>query len=549
MGVEPLNVDAGQADVEVQLPPEQIVRGRLLDDQGRPAAGVTVHVAWLGKLLNGDVTGVQFWDPPEGLPIWPEPVVTNEDGRFLLRGLNRDAGLKLQVRDEHFAREFLEIDLMAAGSPQEVTISLKPSKIIEGRVLYGDTGEPVPNARLTVYAGDEEMGSRRGISGRADSLGRFRVSPFPGRFFEVCAYPPEGQPYLIRRETISWPPQANKADLDVTLPRGALVVGKVTEEGSGEPVAGAAVQYLAGSATQRKWPEGIVTGWQAMVVTGPDGAFKIAVPPGSGHLLVHGPTSDYILEEIGSSEIFEGQSGGWRYYAHAFVPLDTEANTDLTPLSVSLRRGVTVNGRLVGPGGEPVSKARILRRFQASASSVSWRDEPLEILGDRFQLDGLDPQETYRVLFLDSENQWGTVAEISGSQAGSEAVTVQLKPCGSAVARFVAPDGKPFSGEFDRIASLKIVVTPGVSIFDWQAGRRREELVANEAFLANFDRRHHWEAPIPDEQGRCTFAALVPGATHKFYFPGEEDDVQALSFTVAPGETKLLPDIVLRDRQ
>ena len=66
--------------------------------------------------------------------------------------------------------------------------------------------------------------------------------------------------------------------------------------------------------------------------------------------------------------------------------------------------------------------------------------------------------------------------------------------------RFVDPDGKPFSGDFSRIASLMIVVTPGVSKFDWQVGRRQEELVADEGFLSNFDRRHHWEEPVPDAQ-------------------------------------------------
>ena len=48
----------------------------------------------------------------------------------------------------------------------------------------------------------------------------------------------------------------------------------------------------------------MLSGWQAIVASQDDGSFQIAVPPGKGHLLVFGPTGDYVLGEIGSNKLY-----------------------------------------------------------------------------------------------------------------------------------------------------------------------------------------------------------------------------------------------------
>src|SRR5205807_401518 len=136
--------------------------------------------------------------------------------------------------------------------------------------------------------------------------------------------------------------------------------------------------------------------------------------------------------------------GGARQYAHAFVPLDLNAGADPQDITVSLKRGVTVKGRLVGPDDKSVPEAMMLTRLQVSPHSPCWRGFPLMVRDGRFELHGLDPEKSYPVYFVDAKNKLGATVELSGKQAGQE-VTVRLSPCGSAGLRLLGGDGKPIA--------------------------------------------------------------------------------------------------------
>ncbi len=49
LGWAVLNADAGQPAANLQLPPEQIITGKLVDLNGQPAAGVDLPVANVGR--------------------------------------------------------------------------------------------------------------------------------------------------------------------------------------------------------------------------------------------------------------------------------------------------------------------------------------------------------------------------------------------------------------------------------------------------------------------------------------------------------------------
>ena len=63
----------------------------------------------------------------------------------------------------------------------------------------------------------------------------------------------------------------------------------------------------------------------SIVASKDDGSFQIVVPPGKGHLLVFGPTDDYILESIGDRTLLDGQPGGRRNYAHKILAYEVQA--------------------------------------------------------------------------------------------------------------------------------------------------------------------------------------------------------------------------------
>ena len=82
---------------------------------------------------------------------------------------------------------------------------------------------------------------------------------------------PEGQPYLGVSKVFNWPKGAVEYPLDLALPRGVVIRGKVTEEGSGKPVAGARISF----GTRRTAESAGASNGRA--ASGSDGSFPIAV--------------------------------------------------------------------------------------------------------------------------------------------------------------------------------------------------------------------------------------------------------------------------------
>jgi beta-lactamase regulating signal transducer with metallopeptidase domain/protocatechuate 3,4-dioxygenase beta subunit len=577
LGWQPLALDANRQKARIRLSADQPIRGRVLDKQGRPVAnvpvrlcGVSIETAWLG---NG-VAWPPDWQPGKAppLPGWPAPALTDSQGRFVFHGVNRRDSASLTIPDPRFAPWRFDIEPVGKKPPgkaeqerdatsrdgekiyprdlsEEMTLVPPSPQIIKGWVLYADSGQPAANARLTLYSWNSSRGrhgSWIGISGQADANGHFRLNPYPSKFFDIAAYPATGQPYLILQKPLDWPDGATSQKVDLALPRGILVRGKIIESPSGKPVGGAAVQYHACERNPHL-PKGVLTRWQGIVVSDSQGEFQIAVPAGRGTLLIHGPTPDYITQVIGSEELGSGkpQPGGIRNYVHAARHLDLAPNAPAQQVTVSLRRGITVRGRLVDPQGKPVPEALMLSRL-VRASSPEWRTSPLTVRGGAFELPGCDPKQSTTVYFLDAEHQQGASVELSG-RAAEHPLVVQLQPCGSASVRFVDFEAKPIAGPVPT--SLNIVMTPGLGKYYRGLFRNatKGQWLADEDFVANFDRKDYWSpGPVADQDGRCTFPCLVPGASYRLYDNlGHTIHDVAKDFSAKPGERLQLPDLVM----
>src|SRR6266852_5304855 len=76
----------------------------------------------------------------------------------------------------------------------------------------------------------------------AQQLG-FLVNPFAGDSFGITAFALEGEPYLNPIKRLEWPKGAIQQEIEITLPRGVLVRGVISEAVSGKPVAGAVVEF------------------------------------------------------------------------------------------------------------------------------------------------------------------------------------------------------------------------------------------------------------------------------------------------------------------
>jgi len=542
-----LNADAKQPAAEIRLRPEQVILGKLFDVHGQPAAGVELQVWSVGRpnvpQAKGGFDGVGMGNPPppEGLRVWPSPGATDDQGRFAVTGIGRDVTVGFHVRDRRFASARFQVRTDDRDGPKTVTEALRPAMIVEGRVLAADTGLPIPQALVEVGL---TMGGAEARH-RADDQGHFTAHVQPATHYRVRAFPPEGEPYLIAQVEFEWTKGAVKKEIDVKVPRGVVIRGNVIEEGTGRALPEASVQYIP---MGDRGNLALASGSDTTVASKKDGSYQITVRPGKGHLFVFGPTSDYVLEAIGGRTIFNGQPGGSRHYAHDIIPYEVKAGDQPLEITVVLRPGKTIKGRVVGPNDETVEHAMIISMLHIERFHLIWRgDLTLHARDGLFELHGVDLEKPTRVSFLDAEHLWGATVEISAKQAGED-VLVRLQPCGQAKARFVGPDGKPVAKVFPW---FEILGTPGPHEWD----RRKEPqsmLAADAASMPNVDRIHYWKGPGPltDAQGRITLPALIPGALYRISDRSTVNDrdkgVQVRKdFTVQPGETLDLGDILI----
>jgi beta-lactamase regulating signal transducer with metallopeptidase domain len=365
-----LDPDADPPAADVTLRTELIVRGRMFDVKGQPAPGVALRIDSLMPIVRGGVS-VSIFRPDlnefrrRDFPAWPGPAKSDEQGRFILRGLSRDLLCRLLVEDPRFAlpSTFMQtaeniyalrplpqlstIKVDPGPDPKPIAIALQPAQTIVGRVTFADTGRPVPHA--VVSSGPFHF--------EADAGGQYRVPSWSGRSnrFLIRAQPPDGAPYLLAMKQGEWPKGAVEQTTDVALPRGVVVHGKITEEGTGRPVAGAVVRVTP---YPGQVPGAPLPRFPTPAVTGPDGAYRMAAPSGPGYVVVQGPDDDYVLNEFGADGgAYVARPGRRRFYAHAYRAVDLKPGGPDHEVDLTLRPGVALSGRAVGPDGKPVRDA------------------------------------------------------------------------------------------------------------------------------------------------------------------------------------------------
>jgi protocatechuate 3,4-dioxygenase beta subunit len=548
-----LGQTASREPVELALGPEHVVRGRLIDLKGQPAVGASVQVVEPGK---------PGWRPSRrALAIW-EPVTTDDKGRFLIGGLSPER-VVLQIEGDQFTPQHTYVKSVPIGSDEQTTLALAPAKRIHGRVTFADTGKPAANVRII----SPELWGGVGVwvESRADSSGDFSINPFAlendpnigkPKGYLLNVFPPTGERYLVSEITVP-PSRAPNQQVDVKLERGILVRGRVTEAQSGMPVAGARVQHIAlGSFAAEE------TGLQT-AITAADGAFELPVPPKRpdpgfpipdkpGHLLVLGPTLDYIKVETSQQELDLGRKPGMhRRFADAVVRLDFEPGTTEYPVDIKLRRGVRLKGKVLDPDNKPASEFVLFAGSYLAEGyqfSYSGPGTVLECHDGELELPGCDANKTHVVHLYDRKNGWGATAELSRKHE-SEPAIVRLQECGSAEARFVDEKGKPLA-KFRPEYGCALTDGPPRPLY----GNVMDDWALDATLFTKYviDRKQDVPDPVTNDDGRIVFPNLIPGARHTIYWapPGVPNPAPwpHMFFTVRAGERTDLGDTVVKGR-
>jgi hypothetical protein len=436
------------------------------------------------------------------------------------------------------------VDTEDSDKPRSITAALEPAKVIAGRVTYADTGKPVPHAAIEIIAYRGGPGYTNHY--QTDAEGCYRGNPLSTDRYAVHVYVPEGEPYMNATTSIfPWPKGMLEHRVDLALQRGTVIRGKVVEEGTGRPVPGAALRYMGRPAEAGKGGA-----WSGTTRSAPDGSYQLAVHPKPGTLIVLGPSEDYVYQEMGERAVREDKPGGQRWYAHAFIPCDLKPGTESREVDITLRRGATVKLRVVGPDGQPVRAAWMFSRLLLQPQPVPWRRFWGAYHGDvhdgHAELHGLAEGAEVPVYIYDPENRLGATAVVSAKAAKDGPITVQLLPCGLAMARLVDAKGKPLTGYRDPWV-ISMIITPG------RDGMNRTEAtpdqpVADSEYLSRADPERYADL-VTDSQGRITFPALIPGATYRLNDMSTLDDAGGRktrgSFVAGPGEAVELGDIVI----
>jgi RNA polymerase sigma factor (sigma-70 family) len=518
-----LDPDEDQPSADIRLMPEQVIEGRLFDVHGQPVAGAVVSVSAIwrtlaptvlrqGQSVENHLEGpLLWWGRVHDRPGWPKPVTTDADGRFNLHGIGRGVYARLGVFDPRFAPQTIEVATDAVAGAKTLKAAVLPTRTLTGRVTYADTGRPAPHAEVHIGGPGERGGVREGgvryLAAEADAEGRFRVGVMPGDRINVWAAAPDGQPYLHASARLDWPKSVAERTVDLALPRGVVFRGKVTEEGTGQPVADAMVCSGGG-------------GW---ALTKPDGSFAFAVEPHAGYLSVQAPDEDYQLQTISAARFYSGRQGlATRLYAHAFLPYDAGAGAEAPEIRVALRRAATVKFRLIGPDGKPALDVSVYSRAVLGPTVASnlriWPPPWIEVARrGHFEVHGLDLETEVPVHFLQPVSKLGATVRVSGKMAAQGLVTVRLESCGTAMARLVGPDGQPVTGQPAGVMTT-MVVTPGPPARS--AETRAGALAADEDVLGRLDPVNHGNGWVADARGRIVLPALIPGATYRIVTRG-----------------------------
>ena len=560
--------DKREVKVEaITLKPEQLVAGRVLAPGGNPAGGVNVEVAAV------QIEGIHV---PLGKPItgsaWPIRAESDEAGRVVLRGVPAGAQeLWLRVDDDRYAPVSVVRFLGETARANAGVVVLDPKKPgfelkleaprwVTGRVVREHTGKPLAGAWVgAVMAnwstpGDSHTGA---VWAKADADGRFKVRSGPwGPNLCVYAFAPPGEPcpdWSVG--PIEWDEKKSSHDVTIAMPTGTLIRGRVIEEGTGRPVAGASLISMLHRENPKTmsqddarciyWSNEYHRRYSAA-----DGTFEQPVASGElSHIMVKAPDGNYISRITTIGDMGYDKPGGAWMSLEAAEPVTPRADQRALEMTITLKRGVTLRGVATGPNGEAAKRVLVYRdrpwhtQDNQAIGPVLW-GEPVP--DGQFAVPGCDPKAATTLYFLDAENQWGATV-VREANAPTEAIKVTLQPCGSAKVRVLTGAKKPLT-EFPVYAFPRLEMA---LVF--------REALTNTIFTTGF---YHLQVDggaldytrypklAADANGVVVFPTLIPGAPYRLMLNngqpyGPDYKPVEKKLTVKPSETVDLGEMIL----
>jgi hypothetical protein len=463
------------------------VTGTVVSTDNKPIAGVRLSASSVNS--GGAATeSISFLCLSPGLLA----TTTDAEGRFRLGHLPADGAVTLDVHAKGFARPDPYLEL-AEGTKLDLVLS--PEAIAAGRVLHD--GQPVAGATVTASelgrVSWEFLGEGQAVTG-AD--GNFEIRELGNGLYGLEVDPPAGlAPTRVEDVPLTLGQRTTVPDFALTP--GALLRGQVTVAGTGAPLPGFGVRATA------QGPPGSA-GLYVRARTGADGSYELRLPPGEGRVYLKGRDGYTSKDEQWRRlEVAEGQ---------VLTGVDFEA---LPPR--------TVPGVVLGPDGHP-----------ATGVELTW--DRLAVIGPSERLDvgqdGTFELPASAALSLRS----GGVAVVAHQAEpdlfayvpvppDAERIEVRLQPASYILVRATDTDGRPLPDRKFAVSGLgNGFSAPGgdtMFLTDAQGAARL--------------------GPVPPG---LELDVIAHGGQHD-YLVNREEWGRASRVTLAPGETRELPALVL----
>lgn len=277
--------DAGKKEAtSITLYREQPLKGRVVDEQGKPLSGIKVTVDRIHAYGNGPSVEFNF-DPGE---VHISEAVTRRDGSFTLPHLPsvKDfPGGEVVVKAEMPGRAMVTSTVEQRDPPSDFTITLPRECALAG-VLYlpGKSGTAPEGTSMVLHLVGGDWAAQREFSVGKD--GRFLVTQLaPGKYRLVTGpdfmfysggkipgvHVPEQPDWVLPAVEVSIEPDEAKV-IDVVASPGAVIIGKVLSRDDGSPVPNAIV-----AAVHAGRPEGTTP---TTAVTNDSGEYTVRVAAG-----------------------------------------------------------------------------------------------------------------------------------------------------------------------------------------------------------------------------------------------------------------------------
>ncbi len=567
--------------------PTMRVEGRILNLEGRPVAGATVSVKYLQSPPDGDLDawiGVvkRLAKEPFGLqPVgWPgqgplPSATTGRDGRFAIAALPRDAIATASISGPGI--ETSEVYILTRDVP---TIRVKspepfdrqtvvyygarfdhaaaPTRPVIGTVRDQDTGAPIAGVHITGGPNiPNNIVPTPGVEATTDAQGRFQITGLATlRGFKLFTEAPPGQPYVnCGFVSPAGEHGPGPVTFDMTLKRGVLVRGRLTDKSTGRPVVGSVVYYaFADNAHLDEYPNFkrgsqemrvMTPGWDVemtapempaagqelapVVIPGFDGRFTIPALPGRGLIAARAQEERYLHGSgVGAIRGFDRSMEAFPTYPFYCMTVDKHVFAEINPapgvheiaLEVQVDPGRTVKGTIVGPDGQPIldggTEIRTLDLFQTSPSPPA--DSPT------FVVTGL-PAGRYRIDFIHRDRKLAGALYLKGDETGSSLTAAKL-------AKLLGHRGR-----------ADVIDEEGKPLTDVELSS-----TSHEGFDA--ERGDLENRPTVDARGRFRIEGLVPGVKYDAdgRSPNKAGGPVMKDVQVASGEVKDLGDLKLLAR-